>query len=262
MTKTNTQVTDIYEHPLNERVRLFLRLELIYNQATHFKTVADIYEAQMCFNSLFALMNISKRYELRSEILKELIRMQNMLNSAQQHEGADKNKIKELLIEINSCISGLHNLDSSKILAVQNDELLNTIKLRNIHDTGTYFFEIPELQFWLLQSNDDKQYQINNWMEPFRAFRDSIAFILKIIRESSKPTAECAKSGMFLKTTAREITPYQLLRVKVNGIQNAYPQISGGKHRFSIRFIERSTFEKGISQITTDVNFELQTCII
>ncbi len=262
MSIVNKQVTSTYEHPLNERVRLFLRLELIYAQASEYKKVSDVYEAQMCFNTLFALMNISKRYELRSEILKELIRMKNMFVSAQKHDSVDKSKIRELLVEIDSCINGLHNLNSSRILSVQDDEFLNTIKLRNIHDTGTYFFEIPELQFWLLQSEDNKQHQINNWLEPFSSFYNSIKFILKMIRTSAEAKEQCAKSGMFLKTTGKDLATHQLLRVKVDSFLNVYPQISGGKYRFSIRFIERPRLGKNILQVTKDVNFELQTCIL
>jgi cell division protein ZapD len=43
--------------------------------------------------------------------------------------------------------------------------------------------------------------------------------------------------------------------------ERAYPEISGGKHRFSVRFLDCADWEHP-SQVDREVEFQLSTCLI
>jgi len=54
----------------------------------------------------------------------------------------------------------------------------------------------------------------------------------------------------------------QLIRVNISSISPYYPDISGVKHRFSIRFMEGVDSNTNPTQTHNDVHFELYCCIL
>ncbi len=255
-------ITQTYEQPLNERVRLLLRLESVFGQAIAHKKAEDQYQTQMCLDALFSLLNLTNRYELRAEVLKELERIRSLLKMAERSDTVNKDKVGETMHELSQCADILHGLDSKHIDRMRNIEFINVIKHRNIHETGSYIFEVPVLQYWLLQDNYIRQQQIERWLEDFLPFKKAIAFLLKLIRESAVPSEEQAEKGMFLKTIDSKKGYHQMLRVNVNRSYNVFPRISGGRHRFAIRFMELNRNDLKAAQTQDDVRFQLQTCLI
>ena len=55
----------IYEHPLNEKVRLLMRLELIFNEIEHCKDVSKIDNVQPFFKFLFDCIEVLERNDIR-----------------------------------------------------------------------------------------------------------------------------------------------------------------------------------------------------
>lgn len=256
-------VRPIYEQPLNERVRLLLRLETVFSQAILHKGVKDQYETQMCLDALFALLNLTNRYELRSELLKELERIRSMLAQYKEADGASDERVQGTLSELSQCTQVLHGLDSKHIDRIRNIDFLNTIKLRNIHDTGSYVFEIPELQFWLLQSASHRESQVDRWLNDFLPFKSSIEFILHLIRDSASPSDVVAEGGIFIKTVGSQFdtaSAQQLLRIELDEGQNVYPSISGNEYRFAVRFMEKKQADERPRQTKHNVPFKLSIC--
>ena len=52
--------------------------------------------------------------------------------------------------------------------------------------------------------------------------------------QSTQPANEVAKGGMFVYTPQSE---FELVRVLVNAEAGVYPEISAGRHRFTVRFM-------------------------
>ena len=64
----------IYEQPLNERMRTFLRLEFLYTQATYHSELPNPWSARAAVASLLEILAITARGDSRSDVLKELER--------------------------------------------------------------------------------------------------------------------------------------------------------------------------------------------
>ncbi len=251
---------NIYEHPFGERVKLFLRLEIIFSQAIEHKKARDQYETQLCLDALFALLNLTNRYELRSVMLKELERINNMLLQMKRVEAVSLGKVDETLGKLMHCKSVLHGIDSKHIDKIRNIEFLNTIKLRNIHETGSYLFEIPELRYWLLQNAEHREQQIQQWLDDFMPFKEAIDFLLHLIRDSADAEECIAPNGIYIKTADSKTHLHQLLRIQVNEQQNVYPSISGDGYRFVIRFMEQKQVNNRPEQSKKAIKFTLTTC--
>lgn len=251
---------NVYEHPFGERIKLLLKLEVVFNQAIEHKKARDEYETQMCLDALFALLNVTNRYELRSVMLKELERINSMLMQLKRSEEVIPDKVEQTIVELEHCKSILHGLDSKHIDRLRNIEFLNTIKLRNIHETGSFLFEIPELRYWLLQNSDRRASQIQHWLDDFMPFKETTDFLLHLIRDSADPEHHTAKNGVYIKTLDSKSNIHQLLRIKVNKKHNVYPSISGDGYRFVIRFMEQNQADIRAKQASVDIDFCLEAC--
>lgn len=260
MENVSHSVSRIYEHPFGERVKLLLRLEIIFSQAIVHRKASNQYETQMCLDALFALLNLTNRYELRAELLKELERIRNMLIQLRRMEEVNDGRIETTLEELSRCTEILHGLDSKHIDRIRNIEFLNKVKLRNIHETGSYLFEIPELQYWLLQSIEQRERQISLWLEDFMPFKTSIDFLLRLIRESSELIPVIADNGVYIKTLDSRSISHQLLRIVVDEKHNVYPSISGNEYRFVIRFMQQKQADDRASQSDKKIDFKLACC--
>jgi hypothetical protein len=79
----------IYEQPLNERMRTFLRLEFLYTQATYHSEMPNAWSARAAVASLLEILAITARGDSRSDVLKELERHVNVLKEYQSKTGVD-----------------------------------------------------------------------------------------------------------------------------------------------------------------------------
>jgi cell division protein ZapD len=60
----------VYEQPLNERMRTFLRLDFLYQQALFHEEREDAWSTRAAVGSLLEILAITARGDVRSEVLK------------------------------------------------------------------------------------------------------------------------------------------------------------------------------------------------
>ncbi len=249
----------IYEHPFNERMRLLLRLETVFCQAITHKQGRDQYETGLYFDALFALLNLTKRYELRAELLRELERIKGLLTQFQHADDASESKIEQTLATLNSCADILHALDSKHIDNLRNIEFLNAVKHRN-HDSGNFLFELPALQYWLSRPQNDRQAQLQAWLDDFLPFKKAIDFLLQLIRESTEKEKAVAVSGVYIKKVDGRSSNHQLLRILLPDGASVYPRVSGDKYRFAIRFVSQNHIDSRARQSAENIDFTMHLC--
>ncbi len=89
----------MYEQPLNERMRTFLRLEFLYTQATYHSESPNPWSSRAAISSLLEILAITARGDSRSDVLKELERQVNVLKEYQTKTGVDPGRLKSLDVE-------------------------------------------------------------------------------------------------------------------------------------------------------------------
>ena len=70
-----------YEYPLNERIRTLLRLEDLFERSRHFVARSDPQDHHMALLTLFEILEVASRAELKSDLLQELERQKQVLLS-------------------------------------------------------------------------------------------------------------------------------------------------------------------------------------
>ncbi len=250
----------IYEFPLNERIRVFIRLEQLFNQLNHFMDGASVFDKRAAISALLDILMIFSRNDLKSELLKELDRHSKKLNQITNNQDVDTEKLNKILAKINKVSNKLYNTNGKIGVNVMESDLFQSISQRSSIPGGTCSFDLPAFHYWLEQDEETQQRDMLQWTKPLTYIRSAINLILHFIRQSSIATEETAEAGFF-QLALDKSQPFQLLRVGITDSTPCFAEISGGRHRFTIRFMQPSSDSKRPSQIVDTVSFSLTCCV-
>jgi cell division protein ZapD len=254
--------TIIYEQPLNERVRIFLRLEFLFAQAAHHLRGGSAWDSRSTLNSILEILNIFGRTDLKTEVLKELERHCTTLGKLQINPDIDKARLGNVLKELESLSSRLHKATGGPVAAdLRKNEFLSSIQQRSAIPGGTCDFDLPAYHFWLKRPASDRAGDLAGWLSRFEVIAQAIQLILRVIRDSAELRTVTAQHGFYQKSLDAN-HPCQLVRVAVSEEVPYYAEISGGRHRFTVRFLESSLQDGHMRQATGDVGFKLGCCAI
>ena len=251
----------IYEQPLNERIRTFLRLEFLFAQASHHLHQTSLWDSRCTLNSTLDILSIFGRTDLKTEVLKELERNAAILARLELNPDIDRTRLKEILSELEMLAGKLHKTGGPIGADLKKHEFLTSIQQRAAIPGGTCDFDLPAYHFWLQQPAKQRSQDLANWLKRFEAIAQAIQLILRLIRESTSLRPVIAQNGFFQKTLDSN-HPCQLVRVAVSKNVPFYAEISGGRHRFTVRFMEPSSQYGRIRQTTDNIDFELGCCVI
>ncbi len=237
-----------------------MRLEQLFEQLNHFMDGSTVSDYRAVISVLLDILMIFSRNDLKSGLLKELDRQSKMLNQIANSQGVDTEKLDEILDDLKSISTKLYATNGKIGLNVMESDLFQSISQRSSIPGGTCSFDLPAFHYWLEQDKAIQQQDLLQWTKPLADIRTAINLILGFIRQSSMPTQELAVAGFF-QLALDKMQSFQLLRVAIDSSLPVFAEISGGKHRFTIRFMSPTTDGKRPHQIPDDVSFALTRCV-
>jgi len=251
----------IYEQPLSERIRTFLRLEHLFAKAEHALRSIDPWSSRATLEAVIDIMAVLSRADLKKEIIKELERHAATLQGLSRNPNVDPGRLQDVLDSVKAQLGSLRTDGNSWGQELRDDELLSTVRQRSTITAGTCNFDLPALHYWLQASADQRVNDLQHWLRSYDLLNSSVSLCLKLVRESSIATQEVAQSGFFQRTLETS-TPCQMIRVCLMDDARCFPEISAGKHRFTVRFMRPMATSDRPAQTNTDVEFDLHCCII
>lgn len=249
----------VYEQPLNERVRIFLRLELLFNKINHHITGQSTLDTRITLDSVLELVDLFSRNDLKNDIMKDLERHAQVLNRLREQPEVDTDRLQFILNQLYPIIEELHSSIGKIGQKAKKNSFLSSLKQRSSIPGGSCAFDLPAFHYWLTRPKQDRDSAIREWLQEFRSVEKAVQLTLKLIRESSSPVIETAHKGFFQKNLDSG-RPCQLLRVSLSPEEDYYPEISAGRHRFTIRFLYPD-FSRTL-QVEKDIEFHLTYCCI
>jgi cell division protein ZapD len=249
----------IFEQPLNERMRTFLRLDFLYSQALFHNEKASPWSSRAAVGSLLDILAILTRGDARTDVLKELERHLLMLNEFQDRPGIDAVRLRALLSNLTRLRNELTAVGGGWLQPLRDSEFLAAIKHRSAIPGGTCEFDLPDYFFWLNQPAESRTEAFARWLTLLRPLCDAITELLWLTRQNGRPRQELAAGGLFNVSFDRD-SPYQLLRICLPTTLPLYPEISGSHYRCSMRFLEWRGIEQRPTQTEADVPFTLICC--
>jgi cell division protein ZapD len=249
----------IFEQPLNERMRTFLRLDFLYSQALYHNEKRSPWGSRAAVGSLLDILAIMTRGDVRSDVLKELERHLMLLNEFQDRQGIDAVRLRTLMANLARLRAELAAVGASWLQPLRDSEFLAAVKHRSAIPGGTCEFDLPDYYFWLNQPAETRTEAFARWLALLRPLCDAITELLWLTRQNGRPRPELAAGGVFNVSFDRD-APYQLLRICVPAATALYPEISGSHYRCSLRFLEWRGIEQRPTQTEADVQFTLICC--
>ena len=253
--------THVYEQPLNEKVRAFLRLEKLFQQyAFHLKHGSD-WNNRVAIDSILEILAYTTRSDIKLEVLKELERQHTRLERLSKRPQIDQSQLASVLKKIQKRMGELQAISGQVGQDTKSVELLTAIAQKSSVPGSICDFDLPALKHWLTLPKEQRQKHIEKWFQPFGHLDRAVQLILDVLRHSAEGTEEVAHSGFFQKSLDTN-QAIQLLRISVPDNVLCYPEISAGKHRFSVRFMKNEDPSLRPEQCQDDVSFKLKMCAI
>ena len=246
----------VFEFPLKEKVRNYLRVEQLLGQLK-ISAKSEHQQLQVVFfQQLFELLDLVERLDLRSDLSKDLEAHEKNLVYWSKHPKIDSTALEQALKTVLTLREKLKN-DRRFGSALKEDKLLSAIRQRFAIPGGACSFDLPNLHFWLQQPLEKRHIEIAQWLETLALLDDAIAVSLSFIRERGQFINVTAENG-FYQGAAEDKN--ELIRVRCRVDEGYYPTLSGNKYRYALRFMLFTANENGSSAMENHVQFQLAAC--
>ncbi|HYN78844.1 MAG TPA: cell division protein ZapD [Lamprocystis sp. (in: g-proteobacteria)] len=249
----------IFEHPLNERIRTFLRLEHLFEKVDYFTPQYDPWATRVAVETLLDITAVTARADLRSEIAKELERNIATLNRIADQPGVDPGALGQVMTDLERAVGGIQSLAGPIGQTAREDEFLKAVAQRSSIPGGACSFDLPQYHHWLVQTPERRQSRLDHWLQDLRPADVAIRLMLSLARGSATPRQVIAQAGFFQESLDPQ-APAQLVRVGLPPGNHLYPEISGHRNRFSIRLMHLAPRGKP-TQAAEDLEFRLTCCV-
>lgn len=249
----------VFEQPLNERMRAYLRIDFLYNQALYHAHSSSQWGSRAAISSLLDILAIITRSDTRADVLKELERQIALYTEFQRRPNIDVDRLQALVTNLGRLRTELLGAGSAWMQPLRDSNFLAAIRHRSTIPGGTCDFDLPDFSYWLSQSGETRERALADWLALLRPLCDSIAELLWLTRQGGRGRNELATNGVFHITFDRG-SPVQLLRVAIDSGLGIFPEISGSHYRASVRFVGWQGLNERAKQMEGDVPFELICC--
>ncbi len=248
----------LYEYPFNERIRTYLRLEHLFERLFSLIDRSHELDHHFALVTLFEILSVSARAELKSDVLKDLDRQRQIMYAYRGNPDIASDVLENLVTQLSSCILELTNAPNKLGRALEENEWLKSIRSRTSIPGGTCNFDLPAYHAWQQYPALQRQSDLSAWVETLLPMSNAIKVSLRLLRDSGSPQKIVALGGQFQQNLPQGRT-FQLLRLALDPALGAIPEISANRLVASIRFVQQSIHER-VQPIAADIAFELALC--
>lgn len=246
-----------YEYPLNERIRTLLRLEDLFDKVAHFSAVEGPQEHHVALVTLFEILEVAARADLKFDLVQELERQRQILLSFRNNPEISEDALSGALYEIEQASAALLAMQGKIGQYLRENDWLMGIKNRATIPGGVCEFDLPGYHFWLNRDSAFRQRDLRGWVAPMLPISQGIAIVLRLLRASGRPEPQVATRGSYQLMLAGRTA--QLVRLRMKRSEAAIPEISANKYALNVRFTMPDT-DLRPKQSDADVAFELTFC--
>jgi cell division protein ZapD len=248
----------LYEHPLSERVRTWLRLEYLFERLRQLLARADPLDHHYSLLTLFELIDVMGRTDLKSEVLQDLNRQKNVYAGFRGNPAVSETMLSTVLADLEQAFDALNAQRSRPGQALVDNEWLMNVRRRAAIPAGTCSFDLPAYHAWLCQPAQARQADLWQWVADFGPMAQAVALLLQLLRESARPHNVTAQGGQYV-LTLRQGRAYQLLRLRIDPALDLVPEISAHRLAVSVNLTRRAADGK-TRLVRQDTPFELTFC--
>jgi cell division protein ZapD len=247
----------VYEYPFNERIRTLLRLEDLHEKFSFFFNQAHPMQHHVALSTIFEMLEVAGRADLKSDLLQELERQKQTLLGFRSNPNVQADRLDAILTDVDRISAALIAAQGKTGQNVRDNEWLMSIRGRTIIPGGACEFDLPSYYAWQHESAEQRHEDIAKWFAPLAPLFDAITLVLRLLRESGRPAKMIAQGGSYQQMLQGKV--YQMLRLNIDETLGVIPEISANKYMLWIRFTSQDGDMKP-KAFEGDVPFELTLC--
>ncbi len=248
----------LYEYPFNESIRTMLRLEHLFDRLGQLMERETALDHHFALVTIFEIMDVAARADLKSDLLKELERHKAQLNGYRGNPGVAESVLDEVIARIDHAFEGLNKLSGKAGHALNSNEWLMSIRSRISIPGGTCEFDLPAYYTWQQFLPVRRRNDLMQWTQSLMPLAEALQVLLGLLRDSGSPHKVAAVAGQFQQNLGAGRS-FQLLRMRIDPSLGLVPEISGHRLMISIRMM-RQDEEGRLRPAPQDVSFELTLC--
>ena len=249
----------LYEYPFNESIRTMLRLEHLFDRLGLLVARDAAVDHHFALATIFEIMDVASRADLKSDLLKELDRHRTQLNSYRGNPHISEAALDEVVGRIDHAFNGLIQVQGKAGQVLSGNEWLMSIRSRISIPGGTCEFDLPAYYAWQQHDPASRRSDLNGWIATLTPMAEALHVLLGLLRDSGAPQRVVAMAGQYQQgLPAGKV--YHLMRVRLDGDDPPVPEISGHRLMVSIRLMKADA-EGRLRPWTDDCAFELALCV-
>jgi cell division protein ZapD len=248
----------LYEYPFHEGIRTMLRLEHLFDRLGELVGRDAPVDHHFALVTVFEIMDVASRADLKSDLLKELERHRAQLQGYRGHPGISETALDGVVRRIDQAFDGLNAVQGKAGHALASNDWLMSIRSRIGIPGGTCEFDLPAYYAWQQHPAERRRADLEGWMTTLLPLAQSLQVLLGLLRDSGMPQRMVAAGGTYQQSLPQGKT-YQLMRVRFDDAGVLVPEISGHRLLISIRFM-RHDADGRLKPTGEDTPFELSLC--
>ena len=254
-------IVTVFEQPLNERIRNCLRLEHLFAGIRDGLDGETEWHARAAIVSTLEVCDLLSRTDIKGELIKELERHVSKISGLRNNPDVDQGALEGVLAEVVPLVRDLKSTACHPGTTMRADELITQVKQRVSIPGGTCNFDLPAFHHWLCKPLAVRSAHLKNWLFDLVIIERAVSKVLQMLRESASGRSLSVEDGLY----QQQLDPAlqcQLIRLTIDNTLDVFPEISGGKHRFVVRFFRQPDTKGRPAQVREVVRFSLQCCAI
>ncbi|WP_100643101.1 cell division protein ZapD [Alteromonas facilis] len=246
----------VYEFPLNEKVRNYLRIEQLLQQCHLNAEIHNNTANTHFFEDLFTLLDLLERLDVRTDIIKDIDAQERNLVHWSQHPKINNEALQQTLQTI---IRLREVLKNSKRVGqdLKDNPFIASIRQRFAIPGGSCSFDLPNLHFWANLPDEQKAKDKLHWLSSLQVIANAIELTLSFLRQRGNFQTAIANNGFFPGLSDDR---GELIRIRLDVESGCYPTLSGNKYRYALRFMHFGHGESASKPVDTNLSFEIASC--
>lgn len=248
----------LYEYPLHERIRTYLRLEHLSIRLHQLASRIDDLDHHFALATLFEIMDVAARADLKSDVLKDLDKQRQILDGYRGNPAIAETVLDQVVGELDASFEALNHQSGKAGQSLTENDWLMSIRSRICIPGGTCEFDLPSYYAWQHKTGVSRQADLNQWIGTLSPLADAVHLLLKLLRDSGTPQKVMAVGGQFQQNLPSGRT-FLLVRLALELSQHLIPEISGNRLMVSVRLMRQGDDHR-LQAVNEDVAFELALC--
>ena len=251
----------MYEMPLNDAIRICLRLENLFLQFKKTATSTSTLATKNAMQALLKILEVTDRPDIKSKLSQTLTQYATVFSQLNRSPQVNMQRLQKTLEKLSELNRYLHSHHARIGETLRKNDFLSQIRSNLANPGGVSDYRLPAYMLWQNKTPAEKEADLSNWVAAFGPLCDITETILQLTRDSTPLQNIAAENGFYMQPL-NSMSPCYLVRVALPLQTNVYPEFGAGKHRITIRFLEPNFLDGRPTQTKKTIHFQLSCCRI